>query len=170
MMLNWYTYFRNRLDKADSIISSFDFCQAVTEIIPVVFSGSQQCAFFFLVKLKHGKQKVKWLKIKYIWLLGIPFISQKCAFMTPLSFTRIHKGHIALHWCNPAVRKATLQTVTGNNALGLVKIPTSTQNCCNKDLQQIQQLFRNKEVTTSCWETCNQVWQQHTRTHQKNLP
>ncbi len=46
-------YLGNWFHKTDSVVCSFDFGQAVTEIIPVVFSGSQKCCFLLLVELSN---------------------------------------------------------------------------------------------------------------------
>ncbi len=46
-------YLGNWFHETDSVVCSFDFGQAVTEIIPVVFSGSQKCCFLLLVELSN---------------------------------------------------------------------------------------------------------------------
>lgn len=42
----------NAFNKADPIIGSFDLCQTVIKIVPVIFLCPKKCAFLLLVKLQ----------------------------------------------------------------------------------------------------------------------
>lgn len=46
-------YLRDGLHETDAIVSSLDLNQAVTEVIPVVFSLAQEGCLLFLVKLQN---------------------------------------------------------------------------------------------------------------------